>query len=136
MFSNVPNKALRVTLQKWKKKQYLEFELKHLALCLSAGLHGNWLLIYFLFSHMTNLTSFHSAAEQNAQCYILKCLLILYCFYDKAVPPHVCFALWPKAFASSKHARWSRKVMGQRTTLEGQEPPNPSSQSKLKSDNC
>lgn len=85
---------------------------------------------------MTNLTSFCSAAEQNAQSHVLKRLLILYCFYDKAVPPHVCSALWPKAFASSKQARWWRKAMGQRTTLESQESPNPSSQSKLKSNNC
>lgn len=102
---------------------------------LSSGLCANRLFINFVFSRMTNLTSFCSAAEQHAQCYVLKRLLILYCFYDKAVPPHVCSALWPKALASSKHARWWRKVMGQRTTLEGQKSPNPSSESKLKSNN-
>lgn len=93
------------------------------------------LLVDFVFRHMTNPTSLCLADEQNAQCDILQRPLILHCFYDKAVPPHVWFALWPEAFASSKHARWWRKVTGQRTALRGQESPNPSSPSQLKSNN-
>lgn len=107
---------------RWKKKQHSDFELWHLAhfICLL-----DYVLTYFLFILFLAiwLTLPHSAQQLNRMHSVIftDAYSFFIAFMTKLSPPHVCSALWPKALASSKHARWWRKSDGSKNNPRGSE---------------